>query len=222
MATTSGTSATTQTSTTTKVYENPKGKLGGEEFLKMFLTELKYQDPTEPMDNEKILEQTSQLSMLETNENLQTSLKSMATALASSSNFSVISAIGKTANTGTDAIAIEDGKGLTFDVHFASPIQSGNLNIINSNGQVVKTLDLSSKAGQSGTVTFNWDAIDDTGSMVNDGNYKVISNYLDSSGNLNRASYGVYPIESVKFSNGEAMLKLGSKYYSINDVAEIY
>lgn len=213
---------TTSTNSSSTVYENPNGKLGAEEFLKMFLTELQYQDPTEPMDNEKILEQTSQLSMLETNNALQTSLENMSKAMASSSNFSVISAIGKTANTGKSTVSVTNGGSVNFDMFFSEPIQSGNLNIVNSNNQVIKTIDLSSKAGQSGTVSFSWDAKNDSGLVVADGSYGVTSNYLNSSGGVSKAVYGAYPIESVKFSNGEAMLKLGSKYYSINDVTEIY
>jgi len=215
-------SVSNTSSSTEGVYENPNAKLGGEEFLQMFLTELQYQDPTEPMDNEKILEQTSQLSSLETNEKLQESLKNMATALSSSSNFSVISAIGKTANTGAEGIVVKDGATDSFDISFSEAIESGTINILNSNRQVVKTIDLSNVVGQSGTLNFAWNGTDSSGNSVADGKYTISGVYTSLNGNVNSVKHGVYPVESVKFDNGNPMLKLGSKYYSLNDIEEIY
>lgn len=44
--------------------ENP-GKLGKDDFMKLLLATLKYQDPTEPMDTAKLLEQTSTMTNME-------------------------------------------------------------------------------------------------------------------------------------------------------------
>ena len=67
-----GTNAATATTSSTTV--NPNGVLGKDDFLKLLLLELKYQDPTSPMDSEKILSQTSQLAGLEASENTNKAL----------------------------------------------------------------------------------------------------------------------------------------------------
>ncbi|HUH42926.1 MAG TPA: flagellar hook capping FlgD N-terminal domain-containing protein, partial [Sulfurimonas sp.] len=51
-----------------------KSILGKDDFMKLLLVELQYQDPTEPMDTEKILTQTSQLAPLEASENTNKAL----------------------------------------------------------------------------------------------------------------------------------------------------
>ena len=71
--------------------------LGKDDFMTLLLVELQHQDPTEPMDSEKILSQTSQLATLEASENTNKALADLATSLGASQNFSSISAIGKTA-----------------------------------------------------------------------------------------------------------------------------
>jgi flagellar basal-body rod modification protein FlgD len=47
------------------------------DFIKMMITQLQNQDPTQPMKNEELLAQMSQIGQLETSTQLQTSLKSV-------------------------------------------------------------------------------------------------------------------------------------------------
>ena len=44
--------------------------LGGEDFLQMLITQRKYQDPTNPMDNKEVLEQLTSLRTLDANSEL--------------------------------------------------------------------------------------------------------------------------------------------------------
>ncbi len=214
--------ATTASSSTTSIYENPKSKLGTDEFLQLFLTELKYQDPTEPMDNEKILTQTSQLSTLESNEELQDSLNLLANGLQSSSQFSIISAIGKTANTGQDSVQIEGGNSVNFSMLFKDQIDTGTIKIIDSNNNTVKTMDLSTHQNSKGSLDFSWDATNNDGVIVDDGSYKIVASYLNTNGKSNTSTLGEQEIQSVKFDNGKAYLKLGSEYISSDEVKEIF
>ena len=209
-------------SSASSVYENPKSKLGTDEFLQLFLTELKYQDPTEPMDNEKILTQTSQLSTLESNEELQTSLNLLATGLQSSSQFSIISAIGKTANTGNDSVQIEDGNSVNFSMLFKNNIDNGNIKIMDANNNTVKTIDLSTHQNSKGNLNFSWDATDNDGNIVDNGSYKIVASYLDINGKANTSTLGEQEIQSVKFDKGKAYLKLGSEYIASDEVKEIF
>jgi len=71
----------TSYTTTNSILENENGKLDKDAFLKLFLTELQYQDPTEPMDSDKILTQTSQLTQLEAQEELKNAMESITAAM---------------------------------------------------------------------------------------------------------------------------------------------
>ncbi len=209
-------------SSSAKVYENPNAKLGSQEFLKLFLVELQYQDPTEPMDNEKILTQTSQLSTLENNDKLATSLQSVVNKLEANSQYSMISAIGKTANTGVNTITLENGNSANFGMLFKNPIESGTIKITDSDGKIVKTIDLANYKGIAGNINLSWDGTDFNGQKMPDGEYKIVADYVDSAGGLNSIKLGESLVESVKFDGGKTYLKIGSNYVLASDVKEIY
>jgi flagellar basal-body rod modification protein FlgD len=211
--------------------ENPKGKLGNEEFLQLFLTELQYQDPTEPMDTQNILEQTSQLATLEANEAMKESMAAVVEKLesgaADQAKYALISSIGKTAKTDLDALQIDaDTVDAGFELFFSQPIADGYVNIYQGEDynpeKIVKTIPLSELAGQSGIVQFGWNATDANGEKVEEGIYKVEAVYSGEDGLDRKTNIGTYPISSVRFTSEGAQLKLGSYYVSSDNITEIY
>ena len=218
------TSTTSITKTTSAdVISNPDSKLDKDAFMKLFLTELQYQDPTAPMETEKMMEQTSQLSQMETNQNLQDSLNTLTKQLSSSNQFSTISAIGKMADTGQNGLSITDAQSISdvpFKLYFKDNFSSATIKIADKDGNVVKSLNMDSHDG--GVLSFDWDGKDDKGNPVADGIYKITADYTSQSGESLTTEMGKYPVESVRFDNGEAKLKLADKYYSLNDIKEIY
>jgi len=55
----SGSTAAASTTTTSTAKTGSSDSLGKDDFLKLLLVELQHQDPTSPMDSDKILSQTS-------------------------------------------------------------------------------------------------------------------------------------------------------------------
>ncbi len=217
------TSTTTATGTTlvdAPAGTNPNGILGKDDFLKLLLVELKYQDPTDPMDSDKILSQTSQLASLEASENTNKALEGLAAALKNNMQFSTIAAIGKTADTGSNAIVIEEGGGADFELYFPGDVQNGSINIMDKNGNVVNTIPVG--ANPKGVYAFDWNGKNSSGDQMEAGHYYVEAQYADSDGNPQTTRMGAYPIESVRFENGEALVKLGSSYVPFDSIREIY
>ncbi len=199
---------------------NPKGILGKDDFLQLLITELRYQDPTDPMDTEKILSQTSQLATLEAQTNTNETMKQISDTFKSSSQFSAISAIGKMADLGNSDIRLDESGSTTFEVYFPKEAASGTLQITDNAGNVVKTVSLPSLS--AGVHPFEWDGTDGAGERVDAGVYQVSVSYSDPTGEALTTRVGTYPIESVRFENGEALLKLGSHYIPLAQVKEVY
>jgi len=204
----------------TDAYTNPKGILGKDDFMKLLLVQLQYQDPTEPMDTEKILTQTSQLATLEASDNTNKSLEDLAKSLGNTQQFSTIAAIGKTADLGNDSILHNEGANTNFELYFPENIQTGTIEIKDNNGNLVKTLDVGTNP--AGVYQFSWDGFDNGGSSVDDGSYHISASYETQNGTRAQTRLGAYPIESVRFDGGKALLKLGSNYVPIDKVKEIY
>jgi flagellar basal-body rod modification protein FlgD len=194
--------------------------LGKDDFMKLLLVELQHQDPTEPMDSEKILSQTSQLATLEASENTNKALSNLAASLGSSQQFSTIAAIGKTADLGSNAIALDDGTSTDFEVYFPSDIQQGTVQILDSNGGLVKNLDVGTNP--KGVYQFSWDGTDASNNAVEGGLYYVTASYSDPDGNVLETRLGAYPIESVRFEDGQTLVKVGSSYVPLENIVEVY
>lgn len=199
---------------------NPNGILGKDDFLKLLLVELQYQDPTEPMDSEKILSQTSQLATLESSENTNKSLAALSASLLSSSQFNSVGAIGKIADTGSNGIVFEQGQAPNFEIYFPDDVAAGNVEIKNSNGNVVKTIPI--LPNEKGVYSFDWNGITDAGNAADSGVYYIEASYSNSAGDSLKTRAGAYPIESVRFEEGKSLLKLGSSYVPFDSIVEIY
>jgi flagellar basal-body rod modification protein FlgD len=197
-----------------------KSVLGKDDFLKLLLVELQNQDPTSPQDTDKILQQTSQLATLEASQNTNDSLSNLSASLTNSSYYSTISSIGKMASLGATGLVLEDGNAVDFDVYFPEDISGGEVTITNSQGIVVDTLQVSARS--KGSSALNWEAVDKNGQSYEDGNYAVGISYTTTSGETKNGQFGVFPIEAVRFTDGEAQFKLGSTYVAMSQVQEIY
>ena len=184
------------------------------------LVELQHQDPTEPMDSEKILSQTSQLATLESAENTNNALAELAATMGNSQQFSTISAIGKTADIGSNAIAFEEGSPASFEVYFPDEVASGTIEILDNEGQVISTVGI--EPNPSGVYQFDWDGTLTSGGEAESGIYYVTSSYKNPAGDDLTTRMGAYPIESVRFEDGKALVKVGSNYVPLENIKEVY
>ncbi len=194
--------------------------LGKDDFMKLLLVELQHQDPTEPMDSEKILNQTSQLATLESAENTNKALSDLAQSLANTQQFTTVAAIGKTADLGSDAIMHSEGAPSSFEVYFPASIEQGSVEITDGDGTLINTIDVGTNP--SGVYQFTWDGLDSNGAISEDGIYHINASYRDQDGADQTTRLGAYPIESVRFDGGNTLVKIGSNYVPLNDVKEVY
>ena len=200
---------------------NPKSKLDKDAFMKLFLKELEMQDPTDPMDTDKMLEQTAYLSTMEMNQNMQTTLENLSKTLNQNSELGAISAIGKIADTGNRYVNVtDDDNSVSFDLYFGDDISSGEVQIKDKNGNIVRTFPLETR--DKGVLNFDWDLRDNNGERVKSDTYEVVATYTSSDGKTHTTALGAYPIESVRFEDGNPLAKLGSTYIPFSEIQEIY
>jgi flagellar basal-body rod modification protein FlgD len=212
------TTATAATATAATAAAN-KTVLGKDDFLKLLLVELKYQDPTSPMDSEKILSQTSQLAGIEASENTNKALTTLASSLSASLQLSGISAIGKLADTGSNGVVLEKGQSTDFQIYFPSDVTTGSIKIMDVDGKVLRTMDVG--ATNAGVAQYTWDGKDNGGAVQQPGVYYVESNYTKTDGTTASSRVGIYPIESIKFDSGKTYAKLGASYVDFSTIKEI-
>ena len=216
--------STNATGVNTDLAVNPKSILGKDDFMKLLLTQLQHQDPTSPMDSDKILSQTSQLAQLESQEKTNKALEALTASFSNNKNFSAVSSIGKYAKLESALALTNDTNGkpnaINFDMEFAEDVKSGTVKIYDENFFLVKTLKI--EEGKAGKQSFNWDGTNDAGEYAKSGSHTVIANYQNEDGVNLKGEFGSHKIESVKFEGSKTYLKLDGTYVSFDHVKEIF
>lgn len=101
-------------------------KLSNDDFLKLMLEELKMQDPTKPMDSERMLDSQMQMSSIETNLSLVKSMETLTQAYSNSALANAANVIGQN---------IEDGNINEMGINKAYTVRS----VANEDGEVTVT-----------------------------------------------------------------------------------
>lgn len=219
---TAATGSTTSTSSTSSTSStDPNATLGKDAFMQLLLTEMQYQDPTQPMDTGQILQQTSELATLESADNTNNTLTSLATTLQNSQQFSAASLIGKVVDTGDNTVQGNgDGTSTTFPIYFPSAMSSGTANITDANGNAVASIGIGANA--SGTFNLTWDGKDSAGNIMPQGSYSVNASYTDTNGATQSTKVGVYPVDSIQYNGTQTLVGVGPNYVPLSSIKTIY
>ncbi len=203
---------------------NPKSILGKDDFMKLLLTELQHQDPTSPMDSDKILSQTSQLAQLESQDKTNKALEALTASLSNNTNFGAVSAIGKYAKLENTLALTNDQQGnpnpINFELDFSEDVKSGTVKIYDENFYLVKTLKVEEES--AGKQSFTWDGTNDAGDKAKGGSYTVVADYYNKNNVKLKGEFGSHKIESVKFDGGKTYLKLDGTFVDFTHVKEIF
>ena len=154
--------------------------LNQSDFLRLMATQLKSQDPSQPMDPSSFFNQLTQFSLVSGMQGLQTSFNTLAQTLEGQSDIKPADLLGHkimfqsskavlgSTSTGPDS---EPNSLLSGAVAVPENSTSVTVQIKDSTGKVVKTVDLGKPA--AGTTDFTWDGHGDDGAMLPAGVYSM-------------------------------------------------
>ena len=146
-------------------------------FLRLLTTQLKYQDPLDPMDTAQFTQQLVQYSAVEQSIQTNSKLDSLLNLSIANLGAQAVSYIGKTAQVIGDIMPLDGGKAkatYTLDKN----VQSTTVYVKDMNGKVVYSTSGNITAG---THEFKWDGKDSNGVQLADGAYQIVvgSNVTD-------------------------------------------
>lgn len=232
-ATTTSTNTTSDTSSTSSsgLASNPNATLDKDAFLKLLLIELQHQDPTDPMDSDKMLTQTSQLSALEMQQNTNTTMQKMvetmqllSNSFSTSMSTSAIGAIGKMATVSDNKIKLT-GSDEIIALKMYLPEDSDEngvtLEVYDSNNKLVFSEKSGEQSVSQGLFTMEWPGRNNDGVYAGDGEYTVKMVYNNKNGEKITANYGTYPIEGIIFKEGLAYAKMAGQEVPFDAISEI-
>jgi len=182
-------------------------EMGRNEFLKLLVTQLEHQDPTDPMKDEDFVAQLAQFSSLEQLTNISEGVSSMNQSSDKGHMLEAVNFLGKQVSAEGSQISKEDGSISSVSFSLEEHAASVNVNIFDSRGNIVRTIE--SGAQQAGRHTIRWDGLDYTGSQVPDGVYSLGIRAAGMNGEplpVDTAVSGT--VAGVKHSGGSTILTL--------------
>lgn len=137
-------------------------------FLKLLVTQMKNQDPLNPMDNAQVTSQMAQLSTVSGIDKLNATLQALSDSMVGNQSLQAASMIGHGVLVDGKGVELYDGTGYG-GFELAQPVDRAKVSIYNQAGALVRGIDLG--AQPAGIAKWAWDGKDSAGNAVADGSY---------------------------------------------------
>ncbi|HEX2869560.1 MAG TPA: flagellar hook capping FlgD N-terminal domain-containing protein [Ignavibacteriales bacterium] len=215
----------TASSTTVQNTGTGKSVLGKDDFMKLMISQMKNQDPLNPMDGTQFSAQLAQFSSLEQltnmNDALDKSIQANYLLTQSVNNTMSASLIGKEIKLGGSGIVNSGQDNVQLGYNLASQAKSVTVNVYDETGKLVKSFE--NENTSSGDHKLSWDFTDNNGSKLPNGNYTFevkAKGQDDQDMTAELFKFGV--IDSVKFTEQGTKIMVGNAEYNISDVLEVF
>lgn len=176
-------------------------------FLTMLTTQLRNQDPLNPMDNAQMTSQLAQISQLEGIQALNTTLTTLLSSYNTSQALQAAGAIGSQVLVEGDGMTLSSGSA-QGGVTLGGAADKVTVSIMNSAGKVVQTQDLGKQS--AGTVAFQWDGKNASGTQLADGKYKFSVEAYSGSSKVTTTPIQVGTVSAVVKNGSSFVLELNS------------
>jgi len=215
------TSVTSTTDTTAAAAAMKKSiGMNKDDFMKLLVAQLKYQDPLKPQDATAMLDQLSQLTLVEQSYNTNTALQNLLTSQNNSATMSSVSFIGKDVKANGNAIPFDGTSAASMQFNLSAAVDSAQIDISDSNGNVVRTI--SATALNQGDSAVSWDGRDSNGNLLSAGAYTFSVKGTTAGGSTVIATtYTAGRIDGVSLVDGTPLLTIGAATISLSDVISV-
>jgi flagellar basal-body rod modification protein FlgD len=195
-------------------------ELGKESFLQLLVTQMRYQDPLSPMDNQAFLAQLAQFSSLEQMQNLNQKYDATVALTQSLSNSAATAMIGRQVRASGSSVELGESGPAGLGYFLAQEAETVTLTIADGEGRPVRTL--VSSEGAAGAHRLSWDGNDAEGLRLPPGTYTIRVAAVDGSGAEVAASSLIEGVvDGVTFRNGSAFLMVGGREISLSQLLEV-
>ncbi|MBW1715893.1 MAG: flagellar hook assembly protein FlgD [Deltaproteobacteria bacterium] len=208
-----------ETSAEASSYVNPKNNLGRDEFLTLLVTQLKNQDPLNPMESADFTAQLAQFSSLEQLFGMNKTLADIQDTMRAQESGNVLDYIGKLVKTHDNTIFVKDGNmdSNTYTLEDGAEVA---ISIYDIEGVEVRRIYAGRK--EAGEHDLSWDGRDNSGNLVGNGVYSFEVEATDENGFV--VPYDTYltgEVTGVTYQNTTPYLMIGNKLVAPENVLEV-
>lgn len=181
---------------------------GQDRFLTLLVTQLRNQDPLNPLANSELTSQLAQISTVQGIEKLNTTLAALAGMFGAGQALQAANLVGRQVLVTGDGLEL-DATGARGAFSLDQPVERLTLSVTDASGTVVHSVELG--AQPAGTQVFEWDGMADSGARAVDGRYRFSVTAMADGKNVAAQSLALGRVDGVsRASDGSAIVNLGS------------
>ncbi len=201
-------------------------QVGGSEldkdaFLKLMLTQLKHQDPTNPLKSHEMAAQLAQFTSLEQLNNINSTLEKMSETSKPDERHNFLTYIGKSIR-GDTSIFARNKQDKSHELHFRLPQKAEKVEIVikSPEGKEVKKFTMHNVA--EGANKIDWNGVTEEGMQARAGQYRFEVNAVAANGRKLAAQTDFEgTVTGVKLHEGHPVLMMGNQAIRLADVTQI-
>jgi len=221
------TTTTPTTSASTNSTAQAAGVVGAQQlagnfdtFLTLLTTQLKNQNPLDPLDTNQFTQQLVEFASVEQQVNMNSNLQTLISMQQTSQSLQALQLVGQTVTVNSSTAALSNATGNPATWTFVSPSPAtGNVTITNSSGQVVLTGTISLSAGNQ---TYAWNGKGNNGLTWPDGNYTLSINATGANGQALTVTTEVQgKVTGVNVNQNPPQITVGGQSYPISAIEAI-
>jgi flagellar basal-body rod modification protein FlgD len=176
-------------------------------FLKLLTTQLRNQDPLNPLDNAQMTSQLAQISTVTGIEKLNTTLQALMADSQDAQSAQAANLVGHSVMVPGSALQLASGAAVG-GIELAGAAGDVKVTIKDSNGIVVRTVSLGKL--DAGVHNFVWDGKTDSGTQAADGNYSVSVAAKSGDTSVKATTLSLGLVRSIVRGNGGLLVDVGA------------
>lgn len=199
-----GSKKTSSTSTTAEMEDR---------FLTLLMTQIKNQDPLNPMDNAAVTTQLAQLNTVNGIEKLNATLSQLLSGYNEAQGMQAAGIIGKNVMVAGNSLPLAAGKTAFGGASLAAAADKVTLTIKDASGKLVQSKELG--AQEAGIMYFSWDGKDEAGNAMSEGKYTFAIEATAAGKKVDATAMKIGTVSAVTRSKDGFILDMGT----LGDVA---
>ena len=189
-------------------------------FLKLLTTQLKNQDPLNPLDNAQMTSQLAQISTVDGIEKLNATLQKLVASSVDGEALQAAALVGHQVMVAGSGLYLGD-TGAVGGLQLDASADAVTVSVKDPNGIVVRSLSLGNL--DAGTHNFSWDCTNDAGVKAVNGNYSVSVAATRGGENLGTTALQLAAVSNINRSTQGVTLNLGNLgLVALSDIKQIF
>jgi len=187
-------------------------------FLTLLTTQLRNQNPLDPLDTNEFTQQLVQFTQVEQTLKQNDSLEKLIQLSAANTITNIVSFLGSEVTLSGETADLKDGTAAwNYDIDGAA--DNTTLSVLDANGVPVFT---TSGPAPSGNSTFLWDGRTDAGTIAPDGKYTLSISAIDSNGTALKVTTEIVGVvDGINLNGVEPVLLIGGREVKLDEIRSV-